>query len=88
LYQKFSHGIRAKIGNRSKESAMSQEHDVRASTQKDPHRSPEGEESMRNMDHDYSMLASRLEEVACLVSSTSSEVCYIDSGASWHMTGI
>eukprot|EP00253_Pinus_taeda_P025439 PITA_25439 len=35
------------------------------------------------------MLASKLEEeVACLASSASSEVWYIDSGASWHMTGI
>ena len=34
------------------------------------------------------MLASRLEEVACLASSASFEVWYIDSGASWHMTGI
>eukprot|EP00253_Pinus_taeda_P003147 PITA_03147 len=40
-------------------------------------------------DFDFSMLASRLEEeVACMTSSTSSEVWYIDSGASWHMTGI
>jgi len=28
------------------------------------------------------------EEVACVTSSTSSEEWYIDSGASWHMTGI
>ena len=35
------------------------------------------------------MLASRLEEeVACLAGSASSEVWYIDSGASRHMTGI
>lgn len=35
------------------------------------------------------MLASRLEEeVSCVTSSASSEVWYIDSGASWHMTGI
>lgn len=35
------------------------------------------------------MLASKLEEeVACLASSASSKVWYIDSGASWHMTGI
>ena len=35
------------------------------------------------------MLASKLEEeVACMTSVASSEVWYIDSGASWHMTGI
>ncbi len=35
------------------------------------------------------MLASRLkEEVACMTSSASLEVWYIDSGASWHMTRI
>ena len=34
------------------------------------------------------MLASRLEEeVACMTSFASSKVWYIDSGASWHMTG-
>ena len=38
---------------------------------------------------DFSMLASRLEEeVACMTSAASLEVWYIDSGASWHMTGI
>ena len=66
---------------------MGQEHDAEASTQRDSHKFPE--ECTRDMDHDYSMLASRLEEeVACLASSASSKVCYIDSGASWHMTGI
>ena len=41
------------------------------------------------MEHDYSMLASRLEEeVACLASSASFKVWCIDNGASWHMTGI
>jgi len=75
--------------NKIKESAMSQEHDVEASTHRDSRRSPKKEESTKNMDHDYSMLASRLEEeVACLATSASSEVWYIDSGASWHMTGI
>lgn len=71
------------MGSKTEESAMSQEHDVGASTQRDSHRSPKKEESMNNMDHDYSMLASRLEEeVAFLASSTSSEFWYIDSGAS------
>ena len=40
-------------------------------------------------DFDFSMLASRLEEeVVCMISVASSEVWYIDSGASWHMMGI
>ena len=40
-------------------------------------------------DFNFSMLASRLEEeVACMTSVASSEVWYIDSGASWHMIGI
>lgn len=35
------------------------------------------------------MLASSLEEeMACVTSSASSEVWYIDNGASWHMMGI
>ena len=35
------------------------------------------------------MLASRLEEeVTCVTSSTSLKVWYIDTGASWHTTGI
>jgi len=66
---------------------MVQEHDAKASTQRDSRIFPE--ECRRDMDHDYSMLASKLEEeVACLASSASSEGWYIDSGASWHMTGI
>ena len=41
----------------------------------------------RERDFDFFMLASRLEEeVACMTSSASSEVWYIDNGASWHMT--
>ena len=76
-------------GNKIEESAMSQEHDVGASTQRDPRRYPEKEESTKNMDHDYSMLASRLEEeVARLASYASFDVWYIDSGSSRHMTGI
>ena len=39
------------------------------------------------MDHDVSILASRLEEDFACVSSTS-DVWYIDSGASAHMTGV
>ncbi len=76
-------------GKRIRESAMSREHDVGATTQKDSRSSPGKEEIMKNMDHDYSMLASRLEEeVACLASSASLEVWYMDNGASWHMIGI
>ena len=41
------------------------------------------------MDHDVSVLASRLEEeFACVSSTASSDVYYIDSGASAHMTGV
>lgn len=73
--------------NRREKSAMDQEHDAEASTQRDSRKFPK--ESTRDMDHNYSMLASRLEEeVACLASSVSSKVWYINSGASWHMTGI
>jgi len=68
---------------------MSREHDAGAATQKDSRSSPEKEKSKKNMDHDYSTLASRLEEeVACSTSSAYSEVWYIDSGAFVHMTGI
>jgi len=77
-----------RLSNKIRESAMSREHDDEAASQKDSHNSPGKEESMKNMDHDYSMLASRLEEeVACLESYASFEVWYIDSGASVHMTG-
>ena len=41
------------------------------------------------MDHDISVLASRLEEeFACVSRTASSDVWYIDSGASAHMTGV
>ena len=47
------------------------------------------QKNARDKNYDYSMLASRLEEeVTCLASSASSKVWYIESGASWHMTGI
>jgi len=77
-----------RLGDRIRESAMNQEHDVGATTQKDSRSSPGKEESMKNVDHDYSMLASRHEEVTFLASSASLEVWYIESGASAHMTGI
>ena len=66
---------------------MGQEHDTEASTQGESRRFPE--ECTRDINNDYSMLASRWEEeVACLASSASSEVWYINNGASWHMTRI
>jgi len=66
---------------------MGQEHDAKSSTQGDLCRF--SEECTRDRNYDYSMLASRLEEeVVCVARSTSSEVWYIDSGASWHMTTI
>ena len=66
---------------------MGKEHDAEASTQGDSCRFLE--ECTRDMNYDYSMLASRLEEeVACLERSASFEVWYMDSGASWHKTGI
>ena len=41
------------------------------------------------MDHDVYVLAFRLEEeFACVSSSASLEIWYIDSGASAHMTGV
>ena len=41
------------------------------------------------MDHDVFVLTSRLEEdFACVSSTMSSDVWYIDSGASAHMTGV
>ncbi len=65
---------------------MGQGHDVEASTSRDSCRF--SEECIRDRNFDFSMLASRLEEeVACVASSASSWVWYIDSGASWHMTG-
>ena len=43
----------------------------------------------RQMDHDVSVMASRLEEeFSCVSSSASPEIWYIDSGASAHMTGV
>ena len=66
---------------------MGQEHDAGTSIQGDSCRFPEA--CTRDMNYNYSMLASKLEEeVTCLASSASSEVWYINSGASWHMTGI
>ena len=66
---------------------MGRDHDAEASMSGESHRF--SEDCTRERDFDFSMLASRLEEeVACMTSSASLEVWYIDSGASWHMTGI
>ena len=73
------------IKDRKGKSVMGRDHDAEASTSGDSHRFPEN----CTRDFDFSMLASRMEEeVAGMTSSASSEVWYIDSGASWHMTGI
>ena len=63
---------------------------VATTTQKGTNNSPEKRESMKEqMDHNVSVLASRLEEeFACVSSSTSPEIWYIDSGAFAHMTGV
>ena len=76
---------------RIEDSAMERSLDVAAAaTQKGSCSSPVKEESKRErIDHDIFELASKLEEeFACLSSSASSEVWYIDSGAFAHMTGI
>ena len=72
--------------DRKGKSIMGRDHDAKASTSRDSHRFSEN--CTRESDFDFSMLASRLEEVACVTSSASSEVWYIDNRASWHMTGI
>ena len=66
---------------------MGRDHDVEASMSGGSHKF--SEDCTRERGFDFSMLASRLEEeVACMTSVASSEVWYIDSGASWHMTRI
>jgi hypothetical protein len=75
------------IGDRKGKSIMGRDHDVEASTSGDSCRFSEN--CTRDSNFDFSMLASKLEEeVACVTSFASSEVWYIDSGASWHMMGI
>lgn len=58
--------------------------------QKGSRSSPGRRRSMiEQMDHDVSILESRLEEYfACISSTASSDVRYIESGASAHMTGV
>lgn len=66
---------------------MGQDHDAEASTFGESCRF--SEDCTRDRNFNFSMLASKLEEeVACVASSVSIGVWYIDSGASWHMTGI
>ena len=88
---KFSYGIRGKMSNRSREPTMERRSSVAAAaTRKGSRSSPEKRESMKEqMDHNVSVLASRLEEeFACVSSSASPEIWYIDSGASTHMMGV
>ena len=75
------------IRDRKGKSVMGRDHDAEASTSGDSRRF--SKDCTRERDFDFSMLASRLEEeVVCMASAASSEVWYIDSGASWHMMGI
>eukprot|EP00253_Pinus_taeda_P032414 PITA_32414 len=76
-----------RIRDRKGKPIMGQDHNAEASTSGDSCRFSKN--CTRDKNSDFSMLASRLEEeVACVASSASSGVWYIDSGASWHMTGI
>ena len=69
------------IRDRKGKSVMGRDHDAKASMSGDSHRFSEN--CTRGSNFNFSMFASRLEEeVACVTSSTSSEVWYIDSGAS------
>ena len=75
------------IRDRKGKSIMCRDHDAEASMSGDSCKFLEN--CTRDSKFDFSMLASRLEEeVVCITSSTSFEVWYIDSGVSWHMTGI
>ncbi len=76
-----------RIRDKKGKSILGQDHDAKASTSRDSCRFSEN--CTRDRNFDFSMLSSRLEEeVACITNSTSSKLWYIDSGASWHMTGI
>ena len=79
------------MSNRSREPTMERRSDVVATaTRKGSCSSLEKRESMKGyMDHGVFVLASRLEEeFACVSSSASPEIWYIDSGASAHMTKV
>jgi len=70
-----------RIRDREGKSIMGRDHDAEASTSGDSCRFSKN--YTRDSNFDFSMLASRVEEeVACVTSSASSEVWYIDSGAS------
>ena len=63
---------------------------VAATVQKGSRNSPGGgRNTIEQMDHDVSVLASKLEEdFACVSSTSSSDVWYIDSKASAQMKGV
>ena len=69
-------------------SAMELRSNIDATTTQKCSRSPP-EHMEKQRDHDISVLPSRVEEdFACVSSTTSPGVWYIDSGASAHMTGV
>ena len=79
------------MSNRSREPTIELDSDVATTTtHKGSRSSPKRKGSMKEqMDHDVSVLASRLEEeFACVSSSASLEIWYIDNGASPHMMGV
>ena len=78
------------MSNRSREPATERKSDVVAASRKGSRSSLEKKGSMEEqMDHDVSVLASRLEEEFSYVSSFASpEIWYIDSRAFAHMTGV
>ena len=78
------------MSNKNKESTSERKSTVATTTHKGSRSSLGRERSMiEQMDHDVSVLASRLEEeFACVSSTSSSDVWYIDSGAFAHMMGV
>jgi len=87
MFRNFHMVSEQRFRDRKGKSIMGQDHDAEASTSRDSCRF--SEDCTRDRNFDFSMLASRLEEeVACVASSASLGVWYIDSGASWHMKGI
>ena len=87
MFRNFHMVSEQRFGDRKGKSVMGQGHDAEASIT--GYLCRFSKECTRNRNFDFSMLASRLEEeVACVTSSVSSEVWYIDSAAPWHMTRI
>ena len=78
-----------KMSNRNRGSTSEHKSDIVAAAQMGSRSSSERERStIEQMDHDVSILASRLEEeFSCLSNSASLEIWYIESGASAHMMG-